>query len=185
MPRNDVLTLMVYFISLIVLGYPLGQLMAQVLQGNIPIYLKWLTPVEKICYKLSGINPTSEQKAKSYLKDLLLFNLGGFLVLFILLMSQGFLLLNPEHYSGLSWHLAFNTAASFMTNTNWQAYSGEAALSNFSQMIGLTTQNFVSAATGLAVVAVLSSFKWTCAFTSGRSVISTSDRECFRKCFYL
>jgi len=155
MPRNDVLTLIVYFIALLALAYPLGQMMSQVLQGTIPKYLKWLSPLEGVCYKLSGVNPSTEQKAKSYLKDLLLFNLFGFIVLFSLLLTQGVLPLNPENYAGLSWHLAFNTAASFVTNTNWQAYSGEATLSNLSQMVGLTTQNFVSSATGLAIVGVL------------------------------
>ena len=155
MPRHDVLTLIVYFIALIGLAFPLGKVISQVLQGDIPFFLKWLRPLETLCYKVSGINPSQEQKAKPYLKDLLLFNCAGFVFLFLLLMFQGVLPLNPQAYSGLSWHLAFNTAASFMTNTNWQAYSGEAALSNLSQMLGLTTQNFVSAATGLAIVAVL------------------------------
>lgn len=155
MPRNDVLTLLVFFVSLFALALPLGHIISQILQGAIPKYLKWLSPIEKVCYKLSGLNPQSEQKAKSYLKDLIIFNLAGFLFLFLLLLFQGMLPLNPQNFPGLSWHLAFNTAASFMTNTNWQAYSGEATLSNFSQMVGLTTQNFLSAATGLAIVAVL------------------------------
>lgn len=155
MPRNDVLTVVVYFLVLFALAYPLGSLIARILQGKIPGFLKWLTPVENFCYKLAGLNADVEQKAKFYLKDLLLFNFLGFLFLFIMLLVQGYLPLNPQQYSGLSWHLAFNTAASFMTNTNWQAYSGEGALSNFSQMVGLTTQNFLSASTGLAIVAVL------------------------------
>jgi K+-transporting ATPase ATPase A chain len=154
MPRHDVLSLILYFVLLLLLAWPLGKLIASVFQGQIPGFLKWLTPLEKLCLKVAGIKPVG-QKAKSYLKDLLLFNLAGFVILFLILLSQGYLPFNPENYSGLSWHLAFNTAASFMTNTNWQAYSGEAALSNFSQMLGLTTQNFVSAATGLALVAVL------------------------------
>ena len=154
MPRHDVLSLILYFASLILLAWPLGVLIARIFEGNIPGFLKWLTPLEKVCLKLAGINP-QEQKAKSYLKDLLLFNLAGFGLLFFILFCQNDLPLNPENFPGLSWHLAFNTAASFMTNTNWQAYSGEAALSNFSQMVGLTTQNFVSAATGLSLVAIL------------------------------
>ena len=129
--------------------------MAKVLAGEVPSILKWLTPIEVFSYHISGINPSTEQKARSYLKDLLLFNLFGFIVLFLVLLLQGVLPLNPQGFAGMSWHLAFNTAVSFVTNTNWQAYSGEAALSNFSQMIGLTTQNFLSAATGLALVAVV------------------------------
>lgn len=154
MPRHDVLSLILYFSLLLLLAYPLGHVIAKVFQGNIPGFLKWLTPLENICYKLAGIKVV-EQKAKSYLKDLLLFNVAGFALLFFILLMQGHLPFNPENYAGFSWHLAFNTAASFMSNTNWQAYSGEAALSNFSQMVGLTSQNFVSAATGLALVAVL------------------------------
>ena len=155
MPRYDVLAIIIYFFVLFTIAYPLGHVLAQVLQGRIPAFLRWITPLEKLCYRLSGIDPLNEQKARSYIKDLLIFNLLGFGVLFFILLLQGILPLNPQNFPGLSWHLAFNTAASFMTNTNWQAYSGEAALSNFSQMVGLTTQNFVSAATGLGVLAVL------------------------------
>ncbi|WP_176518326.1 potassium-transporting ATPase subunit KdpA, partial [Pseudomonas faucium] len=82
---------------------------------------------------------------------LLAFNLAGFLLLFAVLLLQGYLPLNPQHLPGQEWSLAFNTAVSFITNTNWQAYSGEASVSYLSQMLGLTVQNFVSAATGLAV----------------------------------
>lgn len=155
MPRNDVLILIVYFSVLFALAWPLGHFISQILQGEIPNFVKWLAPFEKMSLKLAGINPQNEQKAKSYIKDLLLFNLFGFVVLLLILLFQGILPLNPQGFSGLSWHLAFNTAVSFVTNTNWQAYSGEATLSNFSQMMGLTTQNFLSAATGLAIVGVL------------------------------
>ena len=89
---------------------------------------------------------------KKYLGAALLFNLFGFIILFLILMCQGWLPWNPQGVEGLNWHLAFNTAVSFVTNTNWQAYSGEVSLSNFSQAIGLTVQNFVSAATGIAVL---------------------------------
>lgn len=155
MPRNDVLSLIVYFCILFALAFPLGHIISQVLQGEIPHFLKWLSPVEKLCYRFAGVHPANEQKAKGYLKELILFNLIGFIFLFFLLLLQGVLPLNPQQLPGLSWHLAFNTAASFMTNTNWQAYSGEATLSNLSQMVGLTTQNFLSASTGLAIVAVI------------------------------
>lgn len=155
MPRNDVFSLLVFSIALFGLAFPLGGMIASLLQGQVPSLLRWLTPVENFCYRLCGIKPTNEQKARHYLKNLLIFNSVGFMFLLLCLLCQGFLPLNPQNYAGLSWHLAFNTAASFVTNTNWQAYSGEASLSNFSQMIGLTTQNFVSAATGLALVAVI------------------------------
>lgn len=155
MPRNDMFTLVVYFSILLLMAYPLGLVIADIFQGKIPRLLTPLRPLEKICYRISGINPEASQKAKSYLKDLLLFNLVGFVFLFLILITQSVLPLNPQNFPSLSWHLAFNTAVSFVTNTNWQAYSGEAALSNFSQMVGLTTQNFLSAATGLGIVAVL------------------------------
>ncbi len=156
MPRNDVLSLIAYFCILFGFAFPLGHIISQILQGEIPRFLKWLSPVEKLCYKFSGIDPNSEQKAKGYLKELIFFNFLGFVFLFVLLLLQGVLPLNPQHFPGLSWHLSFNTAASFITNTNWQAYSGESTLSNLSQMLGLTTQNFLSAANGLAIVSVLS-----------------------------
>ena len=89
---------------------------------------------------------------KKYAACALLFNLFGFVVLFLILMLQGVLPWNPQGFGGLSWHLAFNTAVSFVTNTNWQTYSGEVALSNLSQAMGLTVQNFVSAACGIAVL---------------------------------
>ena len=155
MPRQDMLTLLIYFIVLLALAWPLAKIIAKVFEGQTPFFLRWLTPVENFCYRVAGINSAAEQKAIPYLKDLLIFNLVGFVFLFAFLMLQGVLPLNPQGFAGLSWHLAFNTAVSFVTNTNWQAYSGEATLSNFSQMIGLTTQNFVSAATGLAIVAVI------------------------------
>jgi len=146
MPRSDILTLVVYFITLLALAYPLGHVIASVLSGNVPKFLIFLKPLERIGVRLSGIDPAIDQKAKSYLKDLLLFNLIGLLFLFALLLFQ-----SPS----LSWDLAFNTAASFVTNTNWQAYSGESALTNLSQMLGLGVQNFLSASTGLALVAVM------------------------------
>ena len=155
MPRNDVLSLLIYFTALILIALPLGRIISRVLQGEIPGFLKLLSPLEKIAYKVSGIHSFPEQRPRQYLKDLLLFNLWGFLFLFACLIFQNYLPLNPQNYAGLSWDLAFNTAVSFVTNTNWQAYSGEASLSNFSQMFGLGTQNFLSAATGLAIVAVL------------------------------
>ncbi len=92
----------------------------------------------------------AEMNGWQYALAILCFNLLGIVLLFVLLMTQGSLPLNPEHLPGMSWHLALNTAVSFVTNTNWQAYSGENTLSYLSQMVGLTVQNFLSAATGIA-----------------------------------
>ncbi|QHB29052.1 potassium-transporting ATPase subunit A [Pseudomonas monteilii] len=101
------------------------------------------------------MNASQEQNWRQYTLALLAFNLAGFLLLFAVLLLQGYLPLNPQHLPGQEWSLAFNTAVSFVTNTNWQAYSGEASVSYLSQMLGLTVQNFVSAATGLAVLVAL------------------------------
>ncbi|WP_234919929.1 potassium-transporting ATPase subunit KdpA, partial [Aeromonas veronii] len=115
---------------------------------------RWLVPVERATLFCCGTDGR-EQDWKSYTLSLLAFNGAGFGLLFLILMAQGLLPLNPQQLPGLNWQLAFNTAVSFMTNTNWQAYSGEASLSYFSQMVGLTTQNFVSAATGAAVAVAM------------------------------
>ena len=112
----------------------------------------WL---EKLTYKSAGINPGEETNWKSYTFSLLIFNLTGFVFVFLIQLLQAHLPLNPANLSNVSWHSAFNTAVSFMTNTNWQGYAGETTLSYFVQMIGLTVQNFVSAATGIAVLLAL------------------------------
>lgn len=130
----------------------LGRFYYRVAEGERTWLTPVLQPIEKICYRLSGVDPNIEQSWKSYLAALLVFNLAGFILLFGLLLGQGVLPLNPQQVPGMEWSLAFNTAMSFVTNTNWQSYSGEASLSYLSQMVGLTVQNFVSAATGIAVL---------------------------------
>jgi K+-transporting ATPase ATPase A chain len=141
----------VAFVLLVLLPAPLlGNYMYRVFEGK----TRWLAPVERATLACCGTDGR-EQDWKSYALSLLAFNGAGFGLLFLILMAQGLLPLNPQQLPGMSWQLAFNTAVSFMTNTNWQAYSGEASLSYFSQMVGLTTQNFVSAATGAAVAVAL------------------------------
>jgi K+-transporting ATPase ATPase A chain len=141
----------VAFVLLVLLPAPLlGSSMYRVFEGK----SRWLAPVERATQACCGTDGR-EQDWKSYALSLLAFNGAGFGLLFLILMAQGLLPLNPQQLPGLSWQLAFNTAVSFMTNTNWQAYSGEASLSYFSQMVGLTTQNFVSAATGATVAVAL------------------------------
>lgn len=149
-------TLLIVFFALVLLPAPwLGRFYYNVMEGQ----RTWLTPVmgplEKGCYRLAGVNAEQAQNWKQYTLALLAFNLAGFVLLFSVLMLQGSLPLNPQHLPGLEWSLAFNTAVSFVTNTNWQAYSGEASVSYLSQMLGLAVQNFVSAATGLAVLVAL------------------------------
>jgi K+-transporting ATPase ATPase A chain len=114
--------------------------------------LGWL---ERLTYKVCSIDPNEENNWKSYLFNLLLFNFIGFLFLFLIQFLQSHLPLNPAKLPDVSWHSAFNTAVSFMTNTNWQGYAGETTMSFLVQMIGLTVQNFVSAATGIAVLLAL------------------------------
>lgn len=141
-----------YLIILVALGIPLGAYMGKVMNGEKVFLTRIFGPCERIIYKVMHVKSDEQMTAKKYALSAVLFNAIGFIVLFLILMLQGILPLNPEGIEGNSWDLAFNTAASFMTNTNWQAYSGESALSYFSQMMGLTVQNFVSAATGIAVL---------------------------------
>jgi len=144
------------FLALILLPAPwLGRFCYKVMEGQRTWLSVPLQPVEKLCYRFSGIDAQQQQSWQQYALALLVFNLAGFGLLFAMLMLQGYLPLNPQHLPGQEWTLAFNTAVSFMANTNWQAYSGETSLSYLSQMAGLGVQNFLSAATGLAVLVAL------------------------------
>lgn len=149
---ETVIQYMIYLILLIALAIPLGGYIGKVMNGEKNLLTKVCSPCEQLIYKIMRIDSSKDMTAKTYAFSAVLFNAIGFTILFLLLLLQGILPLNPEHMEGNSWHLAFNTAVSFMTNTNWQAYSGESALSYLSQMMGLTVQNFVSAATGIAVL---------------------------------
>ncbi|GLU40997.1 potassium-transporting ATPase subunit KdpA [Pseudomonas sp. NBRC 100443] len=155
MNSHDVLLIAAFF-ALVLLPAPLlGRFYYKVMEGERTFLSPVLAPVERLVYRVCGIDPRAEQDWKTYTLAMLAFNLAGLALLFAILVGQGMLLLNPQHLPGLEWTLAFNTAVSFVTNTNWQAYSGEAALSYLSQMLGLTVQNFVSPAVGLAVLVVL------------------------------
>ncbi|HEY9162159.1 MAG TPA: potassium-transporting ATPase subunit KdpA [Desulfomonilia bacterium] len=146
----------IFIILLICLTKPFGIYLMKVLDPSGRTLLDpILKPVEKFIYKTTGINPEKTQTWKAYLFSLLLFSLIGFTMTFVILIFQRFLPLNPQKLPGLSWHLAFNTAASFTTNTNWQSYAGEKTMSYFSQMVALTFHNFASAASGIAAAAAL------------------------------
>lgn len=148
--------LLLAFFAIVLLPAPwLGRFFFKVMEGQRTWLTPVLGPVEQGCYRLAGVNANQEQDWRQYALSLLAFNLVGFLLLFSVLLLQGYLPLNPQHLPGQEWSLAFNTAVSFVTNTNWQAYSGEASVSYLSQMLGLTVQNFVSPATGLAVLVAL------------------------------
>lgn len=148
---NVLLQMTIYTIILMVLGYPLGIYMGKIMNGE-KTFMSFLKPVEKFTYKILRIDENEQMNWKTYLVAVLSFSIFGFILLLFLNISQGFLPLNPEQIDGTSWDLAFNTTASFVTNTNWQAYSGESTLSYFTQMLGLNVQNFVSAATSIAVL---------------------------------
>ena len=134
---------------------PLGWYMARVYE-NKPCGLdRILGPVERAIYRLCGVNPANEMGWKRYTVAMIAFNAAGFVVLYALMRLQGFLPLNPQHFPPVAPDLAFNTAVSFITNTNWQAYGGESTMSYLTQMLGLAVQNFVSAASGMAVLVAL------------------------------
>lgn len=137
------------------LGWPIGVYMSRVWNGERTWLDPVLKPVEGVFYRASGVDPTRSQSWFGYAGALLAFNAAGFFVLYAILRLQGVLPMNPQGFDGLNAHLAFNTAVSFVTNTNWQAYGGETTMSTLSQMMGLTVQNFLSAATGATLAAAL------------------------------
>ena len=152
MTLNGWLQIAFYFVVLVLLTKPLGSYMAKVYQGERTFLSPVLGPLERLLYRLSGVDPEEEMDWKVYALAMLLFNLIGFLFLYLLLRIQGFLPLNPQGLGAVAPDLSLNTAVSFVTNTNWQNYGGESTMSYLTQMLGLTVQNFVSAATGMAIL---------------------------------
>ena len=152
---NQILQYALYIVILVGLAIPLGRYMYKVMVGEKTFLSRVLQPVESGVCRICRIDPGEQMTWKKYALAVGLFSAFGFLFLFLLNLLQGFLPLNPEGIPGCSWHLSFNTTASFVTNTNWQAYSGEMQLSYLTQMLGLTVQNFVSAASGIAVLFAL------------------------------
>ena len=144
-----------YLAILVAVGIPLGALMARVMDGKRCFLTPVMQPLEHGIYRLLRIDEHEQMGWRRYLVSVLAFSGIGLVFLIALQMVQAILPLNPQGLSGVSWDLAFNTAASFVTNTNWQAYSGETTLSYLSQFLGLTVQNYVSAATGIAVMFAL------------------------------
>lgn len=155
MTAQDVLQVILYFVILTGLTPILGNYMFKVFTGEkhflLPVF-EWL---ERLTYRFIGVNKDEETNWKSYTFSLILFNLIGFVFVFLIQIFQSHLPLNPANLPNVSWHSSFNTSVSFMTNTNWQGYAGEITLGYFVQMIGLTVQNFLSAATGIAVLLAL------------------------------
>ncbi len=140
----------VFFLLLVAASVPLGKYMAKVFTGEDTFMTPVIRPLERLVYRLCGVNESEEMSWKRYAWDFIAFNLIGIVLLLLIQIAQRFLPFNPQGFHGVRWDTALNTAVSFVTNTNWQSYGGESTMSNFTQMAGLTVQNFVSAAIGMA-----------------------------------
>ena len=157
MTPNGILQIVVFFLIILAFTKPLGIYMAGLFEGGKTFLHPVLRPIEVLTYKFVGVNEKTEQRWTQYTASLLGFSIFSFLFVYAIQRLQGFLPFNPQHFTHaqVSADLAFNTAVSFPTNTNWQAYSGESTLSYFVQMAALTVQNFASAAAGIAVAVAL------------------------------
>jgi potassium-transporting ATPase potassium-binding subunit len=155
MTVNGWVQIAIFAVIVAAITVPLGGYMTRVFAGERTVLSPLLRPLESLFYRLSGVDPTREQDWRIYAVGVLLFNLVGFLVLYVLMRQQDALPLNPQSFSGVAPDLALNTSISFITNTNWQNYAGEGTLSYLVQMAGLTVHNFVSAATGIAIAVAL------------------------------
>ncbi|MGL5540001.1 MAG: potassium-transporting ATPase subunit KdpA, partial [Erysipelotrichaceae bacterium] len=153
--ENSILQYTLYILITIVLAIPLGAYIGSVMLPEGNVVTRWMRPIETGMYRMIGVDASSEMNWKQYAMAIGWVSLVSFLVLWILLMVQGALPLNPQHVASMSWDLAANTAISYITNTNWQSYAGEAQLSYLSQMLGLTVQNFISAGVGISVLFAL------------------------------
>lgn len=147
--------ILLFCVIIVALAKPLGGYMTRVFNGERTILSPILRPIEAGLYRISGVDDTREQHWLTYTLAMLLLQVGGFVILYAVMRLQEFLPLNPAGQSAVAPDLAFNTAISFITNTNWQNYAGESTLSYLSQMLGLTHQNFLSAATGIAIAMAL------------------------------
>lgn len=152
---QDIIAIAFFLAILTALTPLLGAYMARVYNGRATRAAKLLGPIERGAYTFIGVDPRKEQDWKSYSKSALLLSVFGFLLMYVLLRAQKVLPFNPEDFTAMPWDVTFNTTASFVTNTNWQFYSGESALSYGSQMLAMTVQNFVSAGVGMAVLVAM------------------------------
>ncbi len=156
MATTTLIYIAVFLTVLLIMGKVIGNYLARLIEGDLP---HWVTKTEQVIWRSCGFKPAGKAIQSMswyhYMFALLIFNSMGALLLLIILLNQGYLPLNPQFAPNMSWDLALNTTISFITNTNWQAYSGETAVSYLSQMMGLTVQNFLSATTGIAVAFVL------------------------------
>lgn len=155
MSGQGFLQIAIYVIALLALAKPLGAYMARVYQDESVGLNRWFAGIERLFYRLSGIDPEQDMRWQQYALAMLVFNLFGLLAVYLLQRFQDVLPLNPQDLSAVTPDSSFNTAVSFATNTNWQGYGGESTMSYLTQMLGLTVQNFVSAASGMAVLVAL------------------------------
>ncbi len=155
MSANGIVQILLFIGVLLLLAWPLGGYMARVYEGGSTVLGRVFAPVERLIYRLCGIDAESEHDWKKYAGAILLFNAIGVVVVYLLQRLQGALPLNPQAFASPTADSAFNTAVSFASNTNWQGYGGETTMSNLTQMRGLGVQNFLSAATGMAVLVAL------------------------------
>ncbi|MFA4885164.1 MAG: potassium-transporting ATPase subunit KdpA, partial [Desulfotomaculaceae bacterium] len=155
MRQTDILQILLYLVILIALAIPLGRYMFKVYTGERTPLDRVLRPLERLIYRFVGVEVEKEMGWREYAVALLVFNFLGIVLLFLLQLAQGYLPFNPQQFGAVKPDLAFNTATSFTTNTNWQSYSGESTMSYLTQMAGLAVQNFLSAATGMVVVIAL------------------------------
>jgi K+-transporting ATPase ATPase A chain len=168
MTANGILQLVLYFGILLLLVKPVGTYIYCVMEGQPTFLDRVFRPIERVIYRVCGVDPTEEQHWTTYTVAMLLFNFVGLFLLYLLQRLQGVLPLNPQGFGAVPPDLAWNTAVSFTTNTNWQSYSGESTLSYLVQMAGLTFHNFVSAATGIALaLALVRGFARHCGKTVG------------------
>ncbi|MDD3467793.1 MAG: potassium-transporting ATPase subunit KdpA [Campylobacterales bacterium] len=151
----DILLFALFALAVILCGYWLGSYIFKIFAGEKTTLDPLFSKVENSLFRVCGIDASKSQSFKEYTLSLMVFNILGIALLFAILFFQNLLPLNPQNFGALNWHLALNTAVSFITNTNWQSYGGESTMSYFSQMTGLAVQNFLSAATGAAVAVAL------------------------------
>jgi len=156
---NDWLSIILLLVITAVLAFPLGEFMAKVFSGSRTFLTPVIAPLEKVLYRLFGVDEKEEMTWQTYTLSLVIFNIIGIVVVFTLQLVQGKLPFNPQKLGAVRWDTALNTAISFCTNTNWQSYAGEQTMSYFTQMFGMAVQNFLSAAIGIAaVIAVIRGF---------------------------
>src|ERR1700729_1885301 len=168
MIANAIIQVGIFCALVTAISVPLGLYMARVFAGEPTMLDPVLKPIERTIYRLCGVHPDAEETWVEYAVSMLLFSMVGMLVLYAMERLQYYLPLNPQQFGAVGTDLAFNTAASFTTNTNWQAYAGESTMSYFTQMAGLAFHNFVSAAAGIAVaIAVIRGFVRRSAKTLG------------------